>query len=107
VILRPGGIIQFDLSPRPVVAKATRLAELPAPSTRDTAPAPAPVAAGPRGHPAAKVAVGKETIERMIQHSETKVRRTRYVAAAVVLLVVAACVFGFYRLRNAGLAGSR
>src|SRR5271157_361413 len=56
VILRPGDIIQFgaggpelefDLSPRPVVAKATRLAEPAAPSTRDTAPAPAPVAAGP------------------------------------------------------------
>ena len=106
--LRPGDIIQFgaggpelefDLSPRPVVAKATRLAEPPAPSTRDPAPAPAAV-------PAAKGAVGKETIERMIQHSESKVRRTQYLAAAVVLLVVAACVFGFYRLRHAGGAGS-
>jgi serine protease Do len=114
VILRPGDIVQlgaggpeleFDLSPRPVVAKPTRLAEPPAPSTRDMTPAPAaaPVAAAV---PAAKVAVGKETIERMIQHSETKVRRTQYLAAAVVLLVLAACVFGFYRLRNSGLAGS-
>jgi len=108
VTLRPGDIIQFgaggpelefDLSPRPVVAKATRLAEPPAPSTRDPAPAPAAV-------PAAKGAVGKETIERMIQHSESKVRRTQYLAAAVVLLVVAACVFGFYRLRHGGGAGS-
>jgi S1-C subfamily serine protease len=112
VILRPGDIIQFgaggpelefDLSPRPVVVKATRLVEPSALSTRVTAPVPAPVAAAV---PAAKVAVGKETIERMIQHSESKVRRTQYVAAAAVLLVVAACVFGFYRLRNAGPAGS-
>jgi S1-C subfamily serine protease len=109
VTLRPGDIIQFgaggpelefDLSPRPVVAKATRLAEPAAPSTRDMAPAPAPPV------PAAKVAVGKETIERMIQHSESKARRTQYVAAAAVLLVVAACVFGFYHLRSAGRAGS-
>jgi len=110
VTLRAGDIIQFgaggpemefDLSPRPVVAKATRLAEPAAPSTRDAAPAPAPAVV-----PAAKVAVGKETIERMIQHSESKVRRTQSIAAAAVLLVVAACVFGFYHLRNAGPAGS-
>ena len=71
VILRPGDIIQFgaggpelefDLSPRPVVAKATRLVEPSALSTRVMEPAAAAV-------PAAKVAVGKETIERMIQHS--------------------------------------
>ena len=112
VILRPGDIIQFgaggpelefDLSPRPVVAKPTRLAEPPAPSTRDMAPAPAPAAVAV---PAAKVAVGKETIERMIQSSQSQARRSQYVAAAVVLLVVAACAFGFYRLRTAGRAGS-
>jgi len=98
VTLRPGDIIQlgaggpeveFDLDPRPVVAKPTRLADPPTvPSTPDLVPVAA-----------VKTVVGKATVERMIQHSEKKSRKWRIVAAAAGLLVMGLGIAEIYRTR--------
>jgi S1-C subfamily serine protease/pSer/pThr/pTyr-binding forkhead associated (FHA) protein len=114
-----GPEIQFDLNPRPILAKATRLAETPV--SMPTREAILPVAAAmppyqpvPPGPPAqfvpppppmgaAPVAygsttVGKATVERMITQTK-KEGRTQMVVVALVLLAVIGGVAAYFLTR--------
>ncbi|MCX6629834.1 MAG: trypsin-like peptidase domain-containing protein [Candidatus Solibacter sp.] len=87
--LGPGGPeFEFDLDPRPVVARPTRLA--------DVAPVqPMPMATRQAGvvtpvfPPSEKVTLGKATVERMIVDSRRQTSRTWMMAGAGVLGVLA------------------
>jgi len=91
--LGPGGPeIEFDLDPRPVVAKPTRLAAEVAPAppvapapTRQAAPVVTPVLP-----PSEKLTVGKATVERMIVDQQRKASKSGLMigGAVVGLLVV-------------------
>lgn len=117
--LNPGDLVQlgpsgpefqFDLNPRPVVIKATRMADVPGaviPATREatlpatktasaTSPAPTGSAATgaaratnpPAYTPSGSTAVGKATVERMISQNKTQTRNMMVVAALVLLAIV-------------------
>jgi hypothetical protein len=77
VTLGPGGPeFEFDVDPRPSLAKATRLAtEIPAP--RPTMPVVTPVIPPPE-----KVTLGKATVERMIANSSKKASTAAWIRVA-------------------------
>ncbi len=108
VVLSVGDTIQlgaggpefsFDLDPKPGgVAKETRLSGTPqVPATRlGDVPTATPGAA------AAKVGVGKETVERMVEDSQRKSRsNTALIAAAAVIII--AIVAGVFLIRQLGV----
>ncbi len=114
--LRPGDSIQlgaggpkaiFDLDPRPEAPPATRLATAaPPPATRQAAavepaaPAIVPAAATAPAPLAAKPAVGRETVERMVASAERQSgRRVQFVGLAVAVLAVVAAI-AFYMSRR-------
>ena len=82
-----GPEFRFDLDPRPAgMAKETRLAGAPGvPATRLGEAAP-----GPSQAPQAKAAVGRETVERMVQDSQRRSRSTAALIGAAVVIVIAA-----------------
>jgi S1-C subfamily serine protease len=82
-----GPEFRFDLDPRPAgMAKETRLAGAPGvPATRLGEAAP-----GPSQPPQAKAAVGRETVERMVQDSQRRSRSTAALIGAAVVIVIAA-----------------
>jgi pSer/pThr/pTyr-binding forkhead associated (FHA) protein len=113
--LNPGDVVQlgaggpefqFDLNPRPIVSKATRLAEVPVsaptreaiaptsaaklPSQSTTTPAPA-VYSG-------STTVGKATVERMITQTK-KEGRNQTLAVALVLLAIIGGVAAYFITR--------
>lgn len=101
VQLGPGGPeFEFDMHPRPVPAlKPTRLAsEIPTvapPPTREATPVAPPHASIPAAPPV-PAAVGKATVERMIQSSQQKSRTPVYLALASLMIAatVLALVIG-------------
>lgn len=101
VQLGPGGPeFQFDLNPRPVAVKATRMAEVqaaPLPATREVAVAPKTMPAAPAVPPvtnppvytaSGSTAVGKATVERMITQNKNQTRNMMLIAALVLLAVI-------------------
>jgi serine protease Do len=110
VTLRPGDIIQlgpggpemeFDVDPRPMAVRPTRLAsDLPVPKlTREATPAPVFTPVIPV--PTAQTGVGKATVERMIQQNQKKTRTYQLAALAAVLLLAAGGAVAYYRLGTA------
>lgn len=113
VVLTPGDVIQlgpggpefqFDLDPPPAhLVKSTRLAEsaAPVPATRESA-SPGTAAAATPG----KVAIGKETVERMVTQARKESTRTSWMGIAASLLVavglIAAVAYAWNR-RTASL----
>ena len=91
VTLGPGGPeFEFDLDPRPSVAKPTRLAaEVQAPPTRHAGPVVTPVIP-----PQEKVTLGKATVERMIADSNKKVTSAMWFRVAVGVVGILATVSG-------------
>lgn len=98
--LGPGGPeISVEMEPRPAVAKLTRLAtEVTPPAAASTRPVSPVVPAAPPPVPAIvvppseKVALGKQTVERMIASEQTKTSRKSIqiaVGAAAALVMVA------------------
>lgn len=121
VTLRPGDVIQlgpggpefeFDVEPRPVVMKPTRLAtDLPELKlTREAVtapvvtvvptPVPAPVVTPVIPVSTMKTGVGKATVERMIERSQKKTRTYQLVALAAILLVLVGAALVLYRART-------
>lgn len=102
--LRPGDTIQlgaggpdleFDLDPRPVVAKPTRLVELPeSPSTRESAPMPL------------ASAIGKATVERMIAQSSKPSRAWQMLGLAAIIVVLAGGIADLFYLKSASNDGT-
>ena len=114
--LGPGGPeMEFDVDPRPVAAKATRLASstLPAAapnaqmtreSSTSSTSAVTPVISGP----VSKSGIGKGTVERMIERSEQKSRVYQFIALAAVLVVAVAGGFLFWQSKyGSGKAESK
>jgi S1-C subfamily serine protease len=117
VVLAPGDVIQlgpggpevqFDLDPLPPhLVKATRLAE-PAraavPATREAGLPHAGTA--PAGPEAARPAVGKATVERIVTQAKAETRRSLFTTvgvAAVVLAAVLGAIWWQWQRRHAAL----
>jgi serine protease Do len=102
VQLGPGGPeFQFDMNPRPVTVKPTRLADahgIAIPPTREVPLAPKTTAAATGGAvratnppvytPSGSTAVGKATVERMITQNRNQTRNMMLVAGLVLLAIV-------------------
>jgi S1-C subfamily serine protease len=114
-----GPEIQFDLNPRPILSKATRLAEtpvsmptreaispvaaatppyqpVPPPPPAQFIPPPPPMAAAPVAY--GSTTVGKATVERMISQTK-KEGRTQMVVVSLVLLAVIGGVTAYFLTR--------
>lgn len=111
VQLGPGGPeFQFDLNPRPVMVKPTRLADAPVviPPTREVPLAPPSTAASPQGTarltnspvytPSGSTVVGKATVERMISQNRNQTRNMM-LAAGLAMLAVIGGVSGYLLTR--------
>lgn len=109
--LGPGGPeFQFDLDPRPAIAKPTRLADAPVvvPPTREVPVAPATAVAATQGSaratnppaytPSGSTVVGKATVERMINQNRNQTRNM-VLAAGLVMLAVIGGVSGYLLTR--------